>query len=175
MKIIFLDIDGVLNHHGTEDRVDGYTGLCSERIARLNQITNVHPDAKIVISSTWRQGMPRAFKAMNDEPQGFPNFLKARGVQADIIGHTRISFGRRRRGDEIREWVEENNPAVFVIIDDDDSGMEGFADYGMAPERDLTPNLVKTDWVSSPDDEDQGGLMDSHVAQAIAILHRTSK
>lgn len=53
-KLLFLDIDGVLNWAKTEDRLDGYVGLCKDRIARFNRIIEAVPDVKIVVSSTWR-------------------------------------------------------------------------------------------------------------------------
>lgn len=186
MKIIMLDIDGVLNFHGTEDKICGYIGLCPERISRLNRITDAHPDAKIVVSSTWRKGMPGKYESMDKDPHALPKLLKERGVKAEVIDHTRIRMGHYPRGDEIREWIEgwqEKNPGAeltYVILDDDDHHVAGYTKYGYGEPPtdvvDMAPYHVKTDWCSSPDDEDQGGLMDSHVDLAIRILNgNTSK
>lgn len=59
MRIIFLDIDGVLNgdphRNGNEEGTTGdYFGYIFQKmVAELNGIIS-HTNAKIVISSTWR-------------------------------------------------------------------------------------------------------------------------
>ncbi len=117
-KIIFLDVDGVLNYtlwyiddrnpgnlNGEED-VDP---LCIERINRLCQET----DAKIVISSDWRID------------SSWQRRLERAGLKY-IIDKTPITiFGSYgscyhfTRGEEIQMWLEWH-PEVenYVIIDD---------------------------------------------------------
>src|SRR5260370_6892656 len=59
MKIIFLDVDGVLNHSGTEGwktTKDAFV-LDDECLKQLSRIL-ISTDAKIVLSSTWRLSTP---------------------------------------------------------------------------------------------------------------------
>lgn len=189
MKIIFLDVDGVLNWAGTEDRYPdkhGFIGLCSERIARLNKITDAHPDAKIVVSSTWRH----AFTS-----KGYQTFeelielLKERGVKGEIIGKTPSRFSYVSRGGEIREWIMDHEEEggkldAFVILDDSTEGMPGYVferydgkvngedAYSNQTMRDLTANHVVTHWTGDPNrDGEEGGLQDRHVELAIGVLN----
>jgi hypothetical protein len=151
MKIIFLDIDGVLTGKETTDlhfRRIPYNGktfyqLDTENIARLNRITRA-TGAKIVVSSTWRKGR---------------SMLELRyilsvhhGVEAEIIDATPVLW--KYRGHEIQAWLDENavreRVERFVILDDD-SDMEH-----------LMPFLVKT--------STHIGLTDKDVERAIALL-----
>jgi hypothetical protein len=52
MKIIFLDIDGVLNRHILQN--NGYCGIEQPHVQALNYILAKVPEAKIVVSSAWR-------------------------------------------------------------------------------------------------------------------------
>lgn len=55
MKVLFLDIDGVLNRVGTKERFKGFRGLDKQLVDRfLLWKTFFQPDLKIVLSSTWR-------------------------------------------------------------------------------------------------------------------------
>lgn len=127
MKIIFLDVDGVLNNSETTDRIDGFTGLDPLLIANFNRITAAVPDAKIVISSTWRKALP-FMKAYTDF-DGLKRLLAERGLKGEIIGHTPINFSYVTRGGEIRMWLESAEAKAvapitdFVVIDDDAEGM----------------------------------------------------
>ena len=134
MKVIFLDIDGVLNHDNTRDRIGGFLGLNPGMIKRFNRIIEACPDVKIVISSTWRYSYTHGVYTNFEE---LVQLLKARGVQGDIIGHTPfpetpapsgwITLGSswRTRGEEIRMYLKEH-PEVehFLILDDDAEGMK---------------------------------------------------
>lgn len=187
MKVIFLDIDGVLNWNGTEDRIDGFVGLCTERIERFNKIIEAHPDAQIVISSTWRicSAHNSAYKNFGELKQ----LLVVRGLKGEIIGHTPINFGSRGRGSEIREWLNGKEDLIFVILDDDLEGMAPFIPFRRSwetdkewderqkeIESDLRPYHVITTWKgtkskSYAEPSEEGGLQDWHIEQAIKILN----
>lgn len=180
MKIIFLDIDGVLNWAGTPDRIGRWTGLCDKRIARFNRIIDAHPDAKIVISSSWRDAtMDGAFDGFDE----LVDFLHKRGLRGDIIGKTVVRFSHVPRGVEIREWVERwtrehpQDTLTFVILDDDAEGMEGWG----KKEMDLRPFHVLTEWAGWSTFKDgkevldqEGGLQDRHIEEAIKLLTRVA-
>ena len=136
MKLIFLDIDGVLNNElfyktqayqskrGTsqsreEFKLQQFDPKC---IDLLNYITN-KTEAKIVISSSWRS-----------DPD-IKELLEKVGVTGDILGVTpHLSFKSNvdytysvPRGCEIKAWLELNKNKLgdkmsktkYVILDDD--------------------------------------------------------
>lgn len=117
-KVIFLDIDGVLNYTlwYIDDRnpgnLNGQEGdldpLCIDKINKLCEETG----AKIVISSDWRIHY------------GYKDRLELAGLK-NIIGHTPITifdtYGTYHftRGEEIQMWLEWHpNINKYVIIDD---------------------------------------------------------
>ena len=57
MKVIFLDVDGVINTDNLL-REHGYTYVCPNRVILLKKIIEA-TDAKIVLSSDWRR-MPES-------------------------------------------------------------------------------------------------------------------
>jgi hypothetical protein len=184
MKVIFLDIDGVLNHDQTRDRIGGYLGLNPGMIKRFNRIIEACPDVKIVISSTWRHSYSHG---VYEDFDGLVKLLKERGLQGDIIGHTPfpvssppggwLSLGHtpyRTRGAEIRLYLDAH-PEVehFLILDDATEGMkpnkaphhDPVTDtyFDMATEIDLRPHWIQT--------SSANGLKDSHVGRAIKMLN----
>lgn len=110
MKVIFLDIDGVLVNeaYAKQHKADPYC------VDALNVITNV-TDAKIVISSSWKHYYSEAKLTL---------MLKQWGVTGDIIGIT-PSVENRPRAYEVGAWlagyIEDVGVPVesFVVIDDD--------------------------------------------------------
>lgn len=105
MKVLFLDVDGVLNTYGNGSL---YT-LNKNKMHMLSYIIK-QTKAEIVISSTWRLdpfAMSRLSKRLNYK-------------NARIYGVTpRSPTGFR--GQEIRSWLREH-PEVskYCILDDDD-------------------------------------------------------
>ena len=130
MKLIFLDIDGVLNDDDfyeklflEHDENDPYWSTLDadtfmsvghinpDKIALLNYIVE-STGAKIVISSTWR------YRGI----EGMTTILSSRGLKADIIGvtpHFAISYqysteydniGSCPRGIEIDGYIDKNYP-----------------------------------------------------------------
>jgi hypothetical protein len=112
MKVLFLDIDGVLIHHKS---IPIHTARKPDPacVKRLNEITD-RTGTKIVVSSTWRMF------------EDFHITLKSWGVTAEVIGKTPISYEKGRislgatRGAEINTWLGETEFDIerFVILDD---------------------------------------------------------
>ena len=152
MKIIFLDIDGVLNTTDTirlpEVFVEqngiriGFNLLNKFAIENLNRVTD-RSGAKIVISSSWRVlcNTPERFKILCQH-------LKNEGVTGEIIGRTptsgeyaealgqpegygsgpgQIYFGYCR-GKEIQMWLDQNPGVSKFVIVDDSSDMDHLMD-----------------------------------------------
>jgi hypothetical protein len=172
MRVLFLDIDGVLNsaeymrdrrtrRRPTPHPIDATT------VPRLNSITD-RTGAAIVVSSTWRLAPEGNYATPTDRMR---DILSTHGVTGDVIGCTpylihNVGDGpmvvQRARGDEIQAWmdcwesfgVELNEDIVesFAILDDGSD---------MAH---LRPWLVQTTW--------DRGLQDEHVERAVSLLTR---
>lgn len=127
MKIVFLDIDGVLN---TCDGVE--TGINRALVEHLNQLVR-DTGASVVVSSSWRIVGLRQIRAT----------LREHGFVGRVCGVTPISSGGVR-GLEIQAWLDNCRWPVagLVILDDNDD---------MAH---LGPHLVRTDYRRglTPDD-----------------------
>jgi hypothetical protein len=111
MKLIFLDIDGVLingNHireHGNPRRADP---VCVQNLQSILDATL----AKIIVSSSWRINKPLSL--LKD------SLMKAGIPTESIIGKTpQMSNGHR--GMEIKAYLLRNYTLTptYVIIDDD--------------------------------------------------------
>ena len=118
MRVIFLDVDGVLN--SVRDRFS--TELVSEyHFDFLKELVDA-TGAKIVLSSSWRIG----FNAMRQPEKNLLAKLESRGL--GIIDFTPIMTGTR--GDEIREWLT-NHPVDSFVILDDETDMEEFRETNL--------------------------------------------
>lgn len=121
VKVIFLDIDGVLNNLESlrfprvrvESSQHSYSAAHPSCIKALNQIIAA-TEARIVISSTWRGiGLAVLFEIFHQW-----------GVRGMTVGYTPLWDRSNERGDEIASWLS-GHPEVesFVILDDcDDMG-----------------------------------------------------
>ena len=79
MKVIFLDIDGVLNNDGSIQRYGTNLKPDPENVAQLNRVAAA-VDARIVVTSNWREQQPLwRIQAILGQ---------VLGVTADIIGMT---------------------------------------------------------------------------------------
>ena len=123
MKIIFLDVDGVLNNRKAfkQGKKDGFPHGVSlvwdpDCVDRLNKIIE-KTGAKIVVSSTWRL-YDDAYKVL----------IEVMGIKGEFIGCTPDHMRMVQdscRGNEISEWMKENKEEGPIVILDDDSDMEG--------------------------------------------------
>ena len=62
MKIVFLDIDGVLNCEGSRSRCVGYRGIDDKKVENLAKIVKA-TGAEIVLTSTWKEDWRKTDKA----------------------------------------------------------------------------------------------------------------
>ncbi len=118
MKIIFLDIDGVLNVYPQGS--DKYGSKFHTHFMDNLKIIVEKTDAKIVISSTWRM-------AGLDEMQDMWKHRNLAGEVIDITPNHMVKTGSTlQRGKEIQEWLEFHPEVVNYIILDDDTDMEEY-------------------------------------------------
>lgn len=123
-RVLFLDVDGVLNCKSTKERYGGFIGIDPEKAKLLDRIV-IETGCYIVLSSTWRR--------QPDDVHHLFSKLNA-GTRCMFIGKTPV-LHNASRGEEIQEWLD-TNPGTrhFVIVDDD-------ADMGS-----LMSHLIKTEW-----------------------------
>jgi len=147
MKVLFLDVDGVLNTHDTAGTIDE---AMAERVRRILRETGAY----LVISSSWRQN-----------PVLVSFLLQRLGKDAEVrwLGSTpnlvadETTGGialNANRGEEIETWLRTNSRRGvrrFVILDDRND-MDN-----------VRHNLVRTDA-----DE---GLTDNQADEAIQLLN----
>lgn len=157
MKIIFLDIDGVLNCSVTKDRCGVFIGIEDSKVMLLKQVVDA-TDAKIVLSSTWRLGYTRYGNSLEGHHEYLNEKLSKQGLE--IYSQTEeLSKHGDLRGKEINKWLQEHDDIeAWVVLDD-----EYFIDFNMY---DIPAHLVKTQYYS-----EHGGLTLEHIQEAIKILN----
>lgn len=161
MKILFLDVDGVLNHEGVfSDRRFGYLPIDCLCVGRLHRVVR-ETGCQIVLSSSWRGGdwQERKLAAefvfecrYGDAPYG--EYLSVRHED----GSTRRLSGAdyEGRGSEIAEWLSRHPEVTAYAIVDDDGDM-------LAEQK---PFFVQTSF--------SDGLTDDHADRLIEILGKES-
>lgn len=169
MKVVFLDIDGVVCTWMSMTNPDIILYLEDdpelptvvhrfdpESVKRLNQITDI-TGAKIVISSTWRI-------LFQDDMKTLIKYLKHEGITGEVIGRTPLDRecgyinedfpdgSRSVRGHEIQKYLNDNEVEKFTILDDSSDMVH------------LMPKLVYVK------EGMQTGLLDWHVESAVVML-----
>lgn len=181
-RFIFLDIDGVLNSADTISRDVGPFASAGEHrlsmldlgmCARFAGLLYAAPDARVVLSSTWRlmhtaqdmaaliikkltdggsSGAADAIKHAIVGGMVVPRFIGRTGETA-LMGTLRSTMGR---GCEIQAWLEAFTPDPLVqhvaILDDD-------SDMGL-----MAVAHVATSWMT--------GLLPEHCTAALKMLSR---
>lgn len=159
MKVIFLDVDGVLNSEkfwGEQTQHFRYTAALNEGKTddEISVVANFDPvavewvnyivtktDAEIVVSSTWRSDYNIQFK------------LRYAGIKKPMYGITPFSKDRHR-GTEIKKWLDDHPEVThYVIIDDDNDMLD-----------EQLNNFVQTGWAE--------GLNEECADKAVEILNK---
>lgn len=133
MKIIFLDIDGVLN--GSMWIGPGQPTISAVCVANLNYILK-ETKAKLVISSTWRDQILNGKMTI----AGFAYLLRSHGIDCEIEGITPSDGQVNGRPNQIAYWLDQNKGRVteFVILDDQNYGFNTTAFVQTDPKLGLT-------------------------------------
>lgn len=108
-KVLFLDIDGVLNGYDIFQSKRPYplSEFNEEKVNILNSLFEEIPDLKLVLSSSWRFF------------DGIENIVKASGISKELFSIT--PYSEKSRGDEIKQWIKDfNKPCIYCIVDDID-------------------------------------------------------
>ncbi len=165
MRIIFLDVDGVLNCLSTKETYKGFIGIdprLVEKLAVLYKQSSAEEETNIVISSSWRIGQDRNGCEMPGSYAYLTRMLEAEGMSIfDDTPRLKVGVkGRSRRGREIAEWFYRNRNldiTGFVVLDDE--FFDDFKKYG------ISAHLVRTSYAPG-----NGGFQKKHVKQAMRIL-----
>lgn len=114
MKVIFLDVDGVLNNrYSMSKKFDTIYKVHKPCVARLNRLC-VRTGAVCVLSSTWRLYWPIVAFQQFLEKNGFTGLVVDR--TDDLQGCMRgIEIGKYIAQCRVRDFPIES----FVILDDD--------------------------------------------------------
>ena len=144
MKVIFLDIDGVLNTPSSESRCGEYIGIDDEKVEKLKKIVE-KTKTEIVLISTWKKYWRKEekLKPLQDYSANYlDEKLAKQGLKA--IDKTKDKADGRylSRGESILEYVYRNNVENYIILDDCQFDYDGC---------DLTDNYIKTnqiEWLS---------------------------
>jgi hypothetical protein len=156
-KILFLDIDGVLNtgSHLSQDKYgDGFNPKAVANLAKIVDATG----ADIVISSSWKfMGLSALEQMWLDRVLPGKVIGTTPNIESDELLLTADLDHMERmpiRGTEIKEWLSHHKQiSHYVIIDDM---------YGMLPEQ--TSHFVMT--------HPETGISEMDAEQAISILNK---
>lgn len=160
MKVIFLDIDGVLNHeafflaHADEMEDHPVDPACVRRVKEIVDAAG----AKIVLTSSWRLGWSRNPDEMDEMCQKLAELLAEYGLE---IYDKTDWLQNGERGLEIRRWIRRADDPVegFVIIDDNDFHWKRYR---------LDRYWIRTSF-------EDGGLQEENVREAAEILSAGQK
>jgi hypothetical protein len=145
LKVLFLDIDGVVLSGRELRRTRNSRYLPPEKIAHIAEVCK-RAGAVVVVSSTWRY---------SDETRdallalGLPLHPDWRTDMPKMQGSLYIGA---RRGSEIAEWLDRHPETASYAIVDDDS--------------DMLPEQLSR-FVQTPFDE---GIRSEHVERLVSIL-----
>ena len=177
MKVIFLDIDGVLNTSQTFiNRYKKYyeTGVYDLEIDifRLEYLKEIidRTNAKIVLSSSWRL----FFEVNNNKviprtKKGLSLYELLNKYDIEIYDIT-TKNNYLKREEQIDLWLNEHDSVdSFVIIDDESSHLQRFINNG----------LIKTSTVRDGEIlenmDDCIGLCEEHISMIVDILNSKKK
>ena len=152
MKIIFLDIDGVLNSRLYDlKRGENDGNIDQSRLVLLKQLVD-KTGAKIVLTTSWRRHWDPSGK--NTDEIG--KELEATFLQCGLQLYDRTDEIDGVRAKEVEEWLSAHTDVEsFVIFDDIKFG------WGR-----LDENAVKTDYRIGL------GIEEKHIEKALEILTR---
>jgi hypothetical protein len=142
MKVIFCDIDGILNTSATPNPRKLPYIVDKRLVRRLRQLTQ-QTRARIVLTSTWRY-----------DPAGLFSARYHRIPYLDCVP----DLPHRPRRDEILAWLRKH-PRVtrYAVLDDDDDELDELPLFQANPRTGLTPALARAvrDYLNGKTDKDQ--------------------
>ena len=171
MKIIFLDVYGVLIHKNCYNREN--LNIDEEKVKILKQIVE-KTNAKIVLSSTWKNSYQKNTAPNKNRYEVLENILNRNGLEIydRVPGKKPVPLSESqiksktykkvtskynpytRRSGEIKDYLENHQIQSFLIIDDRDFDWKFFGYH---------KHLIRT--------TRKKGLLKKHIKKAIKILN----
>ncbi len=166
MKVIFLDIDGVLNHSGYQDDI-----VDPKKIILLKKLVKL-TGAKIVLSSSWRRKYDKNGNMIDDTSykiiqkllknynleiySEIENYVSEEIIENEINVNDILNTNNddNDRAIYIVKWLKKHPEVTSFVI---------FDDFGGWTKYNLTDNVIQTSYWD-------GGLKDNHINKAINIL-----
>ena len=173
MKVIFLDIDGVLNTSETfierkkhwEETGVWIIEIDEFRVEYLKQIID-ETEAKVVLSSTWKkdfENIDGKIIPIHEKGVGLLNILNKHGIELYDILKKGYDLSREEL---ITIWLNEHSDIEsFIVIDDETTHLKKF----------IGKELIKTSFLSDgvmlKNMDDCMGLCENHISIAIQKLN----
>lgn len=145
-KLLFLDIDGVLNH------VKGDAPIDTDCLRNLKKVVDA-TGAEIILISSWRLGWSKDDKSHQSDDA---DYLDSRLAVVGLSVMDKASIHTGTRTYAVADWVMRTDASSFAILDD-----EGWQ-YQDGP---LADHLVATEYLN-------GGLTEELAERAIGLLNR---
>lgn len=143
-KLLFLDVDGVLNHSKSNDAIDSE---CLQNLAYIIEETG----AVIILISSWKAGWSKDEKEFQDDDA---NYLDERLNSVGLSIADKSSRHTGHRVISVLDWVMKYDAESWVILDDDDFLYEESLLYN---------SCIATDY-------HRGGLTRALAEEAVTIL-----
>lgn len=160
MRVIFLDVDGVLNTAQTKERIPGlpYIGISPDRVKILKVLveqSSLIDETVIVLSSSWRAGRDRFGNLIQGHYSYLQECLAEEGLS--IFDETPFLDDGKNRGQEIREWLRSRKDLGItgIVVLDDEHGQE------------FKVTKVSRFWVQTSFWGSNGGLKPAHVRESL--------
>ena len=154
MNAVFLDIDGVLNSMPFQNR----TGLDfdDDMVKRLADIV-LQTDSVIILASTWN-----ALRDCEDPACAKMYSHLEEKLAEHLLSIHDITEPKKVRPKAIHDYLKKHPEISNFVILDDDFGPENYDRYHLSEHLIQTAHFVRK--------EENGGLQDRHVANAIDKL-----
>lgn len=164
MRIIFLDVDGVLNSINTKEYSPGkYIGISDKHVEVLKKILEKSQkveETKIVLSSSWRAGIDKnGNRLSNQDYEYLLDKLKNQGIF--LYDETPIFPNGWNRGQEILSWLSSHKDLFItgmLVLDDE--------------RHDFKETGVSKFWLQTTYYGSNGGLNEKHLKWAPKIFEK---
>jgi hypothetical protein len=162
MKVVFLDIDGVLNCDKTPNPRKFPYVVDKKLLARFKKLLE-RTRAKVVLTSSWRC-----------DPIGL---LAAKYWDIPFIDIC-PDKPKSPRGNEMREWLK-NHPTVtrFAVLDDEDDDLDDLPLFQPSSKTGITPEIVRglEQYLQGKTDETMRANAMTRLEQNIQSLFKRNK
>ena len=158
MRVIFMDVDGVLNYAYTKEFSpgSGCIGVAQEPLEALAELVK-RTDATVVLTSTWKRGWSRTPEFRSKDGQYLHDRLLSVGVE--LFDKTTDKIFDRGRG--IHEWLSQHPEVTNWVVLDDDI-FEDYKTYG------ITSHIVQTSFAG-------GGFKQKHIPRCEKLLTKENE